>query len=178
MLAIKKYGTRLLIVLIAIIFLVGCDQTTKKAATTHLKDKIHTEIAGIINLQYIENDGGMLSLGSKLPSEVKFVVFILVVAIFLLILFVYIIRNHKELIIKQLALILILSGGIGNLIDRVFNNGNVIDFIRIKIPLLESGIFNIADFYVTIGISGLMILKFFKVKKLEPGVTEDHLGIK
>lgn len=178
MLAIKKYGTRLLIVLIAVIFLVGCDQTTKKAAATHLKDKTHTEIAGIINLQYIENDGGMLSLGSRLPAEVKFVVFILVVAIFLLILFVYIIRNHKELIIKQLALILILSGGIGNLIDRVFNNGNVIDFIRIKIPLLESGIFNIADFYVTIGISGLMILKFFKVKKLEPGVTEDHLGIK
>ena len=177
MLAIKKYGTRLLIVLIAVIFLVGCDQTTKKAAT-HLKDKTHTEIAGIINLQYIENDGGMLSLGSKLPSEVKFLVFILVVAIFLLILLVYIIRNHNELISTQLALILILSGGIGNLIDRVFNNGNVIDFIRIKIPLLESGIFNIADFYVTIGISGLMILMFFKVKKLEPGVTEDHLGIK
>lgn len=175
---IKKYGMRLLIVLSAVIFLVGCDQTTKKAATTHLKDKAHKEIAGIINLQYIENDGGMLSLGSKLPADVKFVVFILIVTIFLFILFFHIIRNHKELILKQVSLILILSGGIGNLIDRVFNNGNVIDFIRIKIPLIESGIFNIADFYVTLGLTGLVILMFFNGKKLEFKVSDDHLGSK
>ena len=130
---IKKYGMRLLIVLSAVIFLVGCDQTTKKAATTHLKDKAHKEIAGIINLQYIENDGGMLSLGSKLPADVKFVVFILIVTIFLFILFFHIIRNHKELILKQLSLILILSGGIGNLIDpskHIFTAGIGFDLKR------------------------------------------------
>lgn len=92
-----------------------------------------------------------MSLGNQLPESVKFIIFILVVIVFLLILFFYIIKNQQDLFIKQIALILIFSGGVGNLIDRVFNNGNVIDFIRIKLPLIENGIFNIADFYVTMG---------------------------
>lgn len=164
---IKKYGSRFLIVFIAIVFLVGCDQTTKQAANIHLKDKSHQNIAGIINLQYIENDGGMLSLGSKLPESVKFIIFILVVSGFLLILLFYIIKNQKLLFLKQIALILIFSGGVGNLIDRIFNNGNVIDFIRIKLPLLESGIFNIADSYVTVGILALMFVSLRRKPKTE-----------
>jgi len=167
---IKKYGLRSLIIFIGVIFLVGCDQMAKEAANNHLKDKDHKEIAGIINLQYIENDGGMLSLGSKLPENIKFIVFIVIVLFFLLSLSFYIIRNQQELLIKQLALTLILSGGTGNLIDRIFNNGNVIDFIRIKLPLLESGIFNIADFYVTLGFFGLIISIFIK-RKSAPQVT-------
>jgi signal peptidase II len=148
---LKKISSRALIIIISIIFLVGCDQTTKKIANKELKSYSGKEIAGIINLHYIENDGGMLSLGSKLPQKVKFTIFILMVSVFLLLLFLYVIKNQHVPIIKQTALILILSGGLGNLIDRIFNNGRVVDFIRIKIPIMQSGIFNIADFYVTLG---------------------------
>lgn len=162
-----KYGPRFLIVFIAIIFLVGCDQTTKQAANIHLKDKAHQNIAGIVNLQYIENDGGMLSLGSKLPESVKFIIFILIVSVFLLILLFYIIKNQQLLFLKQIALVLIFSGGAGNLIDRIFNNGNVIDFIRIKLPLIESGVFNIADFYVTIGVLALILVSLRRKPKTE-----------
>ncbi|MFZ1519612.1 MAG: signal peptidase II [Ignavibacteriaceae bacterium] len=164
---IEKYGSRFLIVFIAVIFLVGCDQTTKQAANIHLKDKSHQNIAGIINLHYIENDGGMLSLGSKLPESVKFIIFILVVSVFLLLLLFYIIKNQQLLFLKQIALVLIFSGGAGNLIDRIFNNGNVIDFIRIKLPLIESGVFNIADFYVTIGVLALMLVSLRRKPKTE-----------
>ena len=162
---IKKYGSKLIIVCIAVLFLVGCDQTTKKVANDHLKDKAHKDVAGIINLQYIENDGGMLSLGSKLPDNIKFIIFIVLVSVFLLILFFYILNSQKTIFTKQLALILILSGGIGNLMDRIFNSGNVIDFIRIKLPLIESGIFNIADFYVTVGFVLLLINYFLENHK-------------
>ena len=158
MILIKKYGSRFLIITIAVICLVGCDQTTKQVANAHLKNKTHQNIAGIINLQYIENDGGMLSFGSQLPAHMKFVIFIVVVSVFLLILLFYILKSQQELFIKQIALVFILSGGLGNLIDRVFNSGNVIDFIRIKLPLIESGIFNIADFYVTVGGLSLLFL--------------------
>ncbi|MFZ1282231.1 MAG: signal peptidase II, partial [Ignavibacteriaceae bacterium] len=89
----RKYFFRFLIISISILFLVGCDQTTKKVAQSELKNKDKTEIAGIINLQYIENDGGMLSLGNKLPQEIKFIVFILLVSVFLIILFFYILKN-------------------------------------------------------------------------------------
>jgi signal peptidase II len=163
----RKYFFRFLVISISILFLVGCDQTTKKVAQSELKNKDKTEIAGIINLQYIENDGGMLSLGNKLPQEIKFIVFILLVSVFLIILFFYILKNQREMFLKQSALVLILSGGLGNLVDRVFNNGNVIDFIRIRLPLIESGIFNIADFYVTLGFILILLTSFFRKQTVD-----------
>ena len=162
----NRFFLRLFIVSISILFLVGCDQASKKAAHLELKDKAKTEIAGIINLQFVENDGGMLSLGSKLPQEIKFVVFILIVSVFLVLLFIYIIKNKRESFLKLLALVFILSGGLGNLIDRILNNGKVVDFIRIRLPLIESGIFNIADFYVTSGFLILILSCFIKKKVL------------
>jgi signal peptidase II len=162
----KKYLLRLFIISVSILFLVGCDQTTKKIADTELKNQAKTEIAGIITLQYVENDGGMLSLGNKLPQEIKFTIFILVVSLFLIFLFFYIIKAKQESLLKLLAFIFILSGGLGNLIDRVTNSGKVVDFIRVKLPLIESGIFNIADFYVTIGFIMLLLCLFMKRKDL------------
>lgn len=153
----KKVFLRILLVSISVLFLIGCDQTTKQVAHTELKNKASQEIAGIINLQYIENDGGMLSIGKDFPQEIKFVIFILIVSVFLVILFIYIIKNEQETLFKLLALIFIFSGGIGNLIDRISNNGKVIDFIRLNLPLIENGIFNVADFYVTIGFIFLLI---------------------
>lgn len=162
---VKNFALRIVIVLFVIAALVGCDQTTKKAANDHLKDKTNQEIAGLINLQYVENNGGMLSLGSKLSAEIKFIIFVVIVSTFLLLLFLYIIKNKQEMLLKQTALILILSGGLGNLFDRIFNDGNVVDFIRIKLPIIESGIFNIADFYVTAGFVLLLISSFVKTKR-------------
>ena len=67
----KKFAVRIILVVTFVFFLVGCDQATKQAAYKQLKDNPKTEIAGIVHLQYIENDGGMLSLGSNLPQEIK-----------------------------------------------------------------------------------------------------------
>jgi signal peptidase II len=159
----KRFFLRLFIVSISILFLVGCDQASKKAAHLELKDR--AEIAGIINLHFVENDGGMLNIGSKLPQEIKFVVFILIVSVFLVLLFFYIVKNKRETFIKLFALVFILSGGLGNLIDRILNNGKVIDFIRIRLPLIEGCIFNIADFYVATGFL-ILILSYFIKKKV------------
>lgn len=169
---VKKFTFRIILVIAIVFVLVGCDQTTKQVAYNKLKDNPQKEIAGIIHLQYIENDGGMLSLGSKLPDSVKFIIFILMVSVFLIILLFYIIKNRHDLFIKQSALVLILSGGLGNLIDRVFNDGNVIDFIRVRLPLIESGIFNIADFYVTMGFILLLISLLAKQKSINQAIDK------
>ena len=160
----KNFAIRIIFIITLVFFLVGCDQATKQVAYNQLKDNSKTEIAGIVHLQYIENDGGMLSLGSNLPDTVKFIIFILIVSVFLAFLFIYIIKIQQEYFLKQFALILILSGGLGNLIDRVFNEGNVIDFIRVRLPLIENGIFNIADFYVTMGFIMLLLSLLAKQK--------------
>lgn len=163
---IKRYFLRLFIIISSVLFLVACDQTTKQIANAELKNKANTEIAGIVNLQYVENDGGMLSLGSNLPQEIKFTIFILIVSGFLLIIFVYLVKQNQLVFLKQSALILILSGGLGNLVDRISNSGMVIDFIRLELPGISTGIFNIADFYITIGFIVLLLNLFMKRKEL------------
>lgn len=163
---VKKFAIKIILVITTVLILVGCDQATKQAAYKQLKDNPNKEIAGIVHFQYVENDGGMLSLGSKLPSTVKFLIFNIIVSLFLAVLFFYIIKNQQDVFLKQLALILILSGGVGNLIDRIFNNGNVIDFIRLKLPLIEYGVFNIADFYVTVGFVLILLSLLVKQKNL------------
>lgn len=43
------------------------------------------------------------------------------------------------------------DGGFGNLIDRIFNEGRVIDFVNIGIGSLRTGLFNVADISITLG---------------------------
>ena len=59
------------------------------------------------------------------------------------------------------ALGLILSGGIGNLIDRIIYNGRVADFLNVGIGGLRSGIFNIADLAI---VAGLLLVIYAEVR--------------
>ena len=54
------------------------------------------------------------------------------------------------------ALVLVLAGGIGNVIDRVLHNGLVTDFLNLGIGPVRTGIFNVADMVLVIG--GLALL--------------------
>lgn len=47
---------------------------------------------------------------------------------------------------------LVLSGGLGNLVDLIINDGRVIDFMNIGIGSLRTGIFNVADVCITVGV--------------------------
>lgn len=76
--------------------------------------------------------------------------------IILAILLIYIIREYSNLNkIINISLSLILSGGISNLIDRLFR-GYVIDYIDIN-NLFKFPIFNIADIFVVLGIVIIII---------------------
>lgn len=55
---------------------------------------------------------------------------------------------------------LIIAGGLGNLTDRALNNGAVIDFMNIGVGSLRTGIFNIADVAIMVGVGVLMFLGF------------------
>lgn len=55
------------------------------------------------------------------------------------------------------AITLVLSGGMGNLIDRLFRGGEVVDFIHLE--FMEFPMFNVADCTIVIG-AGLMVLYF------------------
>ncbi len=58
---------------------------------------------------------------------------------------------------QHLAVVLLLAGGIGNLIDRLFHGGLVIDFLNVGIGPVRTGIFNVADMAIMAGF-GILIL--------------------
>ena len=153
---------KLIIISFSVFCLVGCDLSTKHIAQKELKGQaVQSYLGGNLKLFYIENSGGMLSIGDDLSDGLKFVIFQLFVATVLLILFIYIIRKKNLNKLQSAAFVLFLSGGLGNLIDRLMHNGKVIDFIVLEISGYRTGIFNVADFYVTIGLILLLIFSIF-----------------
>ena len=144
---------KIILIVVAVFCLVGCDLTTKHIAKNELKGQaVQSYLGGNLKLFYIENSGGMLSIGENLSEGLKFVVFQVFVAVMLFVLLYYMIRKKNLDILQAIAFVLFLGGGFGNLIDRLMNNGKVVDFIILEAFGFRTGIFNIADFYVTIGI--------------------------
>jgi len=59
-------------------------------------------------------------------------------------------------------LALIFAGGVGNIIDRVLFDRHVPDFMNIGIHQLRTGIFKVADVYITAGALDLVLLSCIK----------------
>jgi len=59
---------------------------------------------------------------------------------------------------QRLALGLLWAGGVSNLVDRVLH-GSVVDFMNIGVGWLRTGIFNVADMAITIGVLLILLSK-------------------
>ena len=140
-------------IILALLFITtACDQGTKYLAQEHLIGKGRISMAGdIFRLQYSENTGAFLSMGSNLPDPVRKALFTGLVAVILAGFLVYLLRS-KALNRQSVIGGLMLGGGVGNLIDRVFNDGAVVDFLNLGIGSLRTGIFNIADMAIMAGL--------------------------
>ncbi|MBL4883459.1 MAG: signal peptidase II [Planctomycetaceae bacterium] len=146
-----------------LICLVLLDQASKLWAISALQNAPAISWAGdFFRIVYAENPGAFLSLGSQLPEAVRFLVMIVFNAIVLLVLSVYLWKKWEMPRVQRTILGVILAGGIGNLIDRICYQGVVIDFLNIGIGTLRSGIFNLADVWITAGVLGLFCLGFIQ----------------
>lgn len=153
------------------------DQVSKSLATTHLKD--HPPLSffgGILRLPYALNPGAWGGIGDQLPEATRKLVFTIGVGFFLALLGWYILRQVHPLIVT-LGLSLILSGGIGNLIDRALY-GHVVDFMYIGldgvtgIPWFHTNIFNVADMAIMAGGAMLLIHALSPQPKQPPTVAK------
>ena len=113
-------------------------------------------IPNFLNITYVKNDGGAFSI---LSGGRWFFVGIGVIALVLLIRFI--ILDKKISRFDVVAYSLVLSGIIGNLIDRVLS-GNVIDYIHFNIFSYDMAIFNFADMCIVIGTFMIMLILFVK----------------
>ena len=152
----KKLPALFIVLFICILF----DQITKYTAKYYLEGQgVYSFIGDTFRLGYSENTGAFLGLGSSLPENIRTFLFSGLVALFLLAFLVYIIKSSSINKIGVIAGALIISGGLSNLIDRLVNNGAVIDFMNMGIGSLRTGIFNVADMAIMLGALLLILNK-------------------
>ena len=142
----------ILAIVCAAVFL-AVDQITKYYINANFELYESREfLNGFIDLVYIHNTGGAWGiLGGKTW------LLLLITTVLITGCIVALIKYRKDKLLFW-AVSLVLSGGIGNMIDRIFNNGKVIDFLHFEF-FPQFPIFNIADCGVVIG-AGLLLLYF------------------
>jgi signal peptidase II len=133
------------------------DLVTKWLAATYLQGRGRFSYLGdTFRLAYAENTGAFLGLGAALPSWAKIGI-VVAVAAFMVLIAVYIVRAVDLGVGEAAAMALFLSGGVGNLIDRLWL-GFVRDFMNVGIGSLRTGIFNVADMALMAGAAMLLIV--------------------
>ena len=149
----------------------GCDQWTKRLASEHLREVPPTPYLGdTLRIQYAENSGAFLGVGGTLPAQQRFWIFSVVNAIVLIAIPAVLAAKTNLGRSQMLAISLLMAGGIGNLIDRLFHGGLVIDFLNMGIGPLRTGIFNVADMAI---MAGFALLLFERGSKPEAAKIED-----
>ncbi|MBP3886647.1 MAG: signal peptidase II [Cellulosilyticum sp.] len=143
------------IVVISMALLILIDQMTKVWAVNTLANGMDIRIwEGVFHLHYISNYGaawGMLS------GKQTFLIMFTSIIIIGMIYYMTKLPHNKEGFWTKVALVMIMSGAIGNLIDRV-TLGYVRDFLYFI--LIDFPIFNIADILVVVGVGVLMLAMF------------------
>ena len=151
----------------AIVATIGCDHATKHIAATTLAGMPTRSFLGdTIRLQYAENPGGFLSLGADLPPVFRTGVFTVGTGIALLALTIGALRLNWTGW-PLVGLTLFVAGGASNWMDRVVR-GSVVDFINVGIGPVRTGIFNIADMALMIGVAIVVIAEVRRIVAAEP----------
>ncbi len=144
------------ITLIIIAILVAVDQIIKLLVIEHLEPIGSLPlIDGFIQLNYAENTGAAFGSFSGKTSLLSIFTFVIIATgVF------YLLVKKRKVDVEYVCITLIIAGGLGNLIDRVFR-GFVVDYIE---PLfIEFAIFNFADILVTCSCIFLVIWMLYDI---------------
>lgn len=145
-----------LILIITIMATIGCDGAAKRLAETTLAGQPARSFwADTVRLEYSENTGGFLSVGSDWTPNMRTAVFSVGTGLLLLMFAIAAIRGDWGAA-ALFGIALVIGGGIANLMDRVAH-GTVIDFMNVGVGRLRTGIFNVADVAVTLGAAIVLI---------------------
>jgi signal peptidase II len=154
-----------LILLSVFISVTLLDQWTKIWARAELigRAPIHY-LSGLVGIEYAENPGAFLSLGANLSAGVRTLILTFAVGIFLVWAIWYVLRAKNLQTLALTGWALMISGGIGNLIDRAMKN-TVTDFVYLSFGPIRTGIFNVADFAIVCAVVCLLVSDFSRSRK-------------
>jgi signal peptidase II len=147
---------RCLLLFATLLGLFGCDHGTKHLAKVHLEGSRGIElIPGVFDLKYTENTDTAFSLLGKLLGANERYVLLTTMGSVVLLAFVAFVVSHWSRLggWARLGSVLVLSGALGNLTDRLLR-GYVIDFMHLH----AWPVFNVADVAVCVG--ALLVVLF------------------
>ena len=137
-------------IFISILLLILMDQAVKGYVVKEIPlGGMRRFIPKVVSLTYLKNSGAAFSM---LENQQWFFAIITLIAMGAA--FVYLYRHIKGSLWLLLGLTLIISGGIGNFIDRL-RQGFVVDMFHLD--FMNFAIFNVADIYLSIGVGLLLI---------------------
>jgi signal peptidase II len=147
----SKRFLRNIIVFALLIANIGCDQISKSVVRENVGFYETREIIkDRFTITYVENPGAFLSIGSNLPENIKVVLLSIIPLIALGFGILYILTQRSLTLLSALALSFSIGGGIGNIYDRL-TRGSVTDFMHIDFGIFQTGIFNMADVSIMMG---------------------------
>ena len=149
--------------LVLALLLVGIDQLTKWLISTNMElySTVHLIKIGdteVLNLYYCLNSGSAFSM-----MEGKTIFLVAITSIVIIGLIIGLLTKKIRRAPYVVAVSLIIGGGIGNLLDRLFNGGAVVDFIDVRV--INFAIFNFADICAVMG--GILLCMFVIIDEVK-----------
>jgi signal peptidase II len=141
---------RRIALLVLVTMTVGCDRVSKHFASSLAGEPRRSFLADTVRLEYAENAGAFLGLGDDWSPAVQTAVFTVGTGLILcgMIAAAFRFRLSGPALV---GLALYLAGGASNMVDRVVR-GSVIDFMNVGVGPLRTGIFNVADVAILVGV--------------------------
>jgi signal peptidase II len=144
----SRFGWRA-VLLVATAATIGCDRLSKRlAADTLAGTPGRSFLGGAVQLEYAENPGAFLGLGSDWPPTTRLIIFATATALGLWLVVVLARRLRQPPALVGLGLIA--GGSLSNLADRLAT-GAVVDFLYVGIGPVHTGVFNLADAAIVAG---------------------------
>ena len=132
--------------ILVIILLVFLDLVSKSWIYNYIQYNTFIEITPFFDIAHIHNFGISFGFFSELQKPWLFIFISIIITIILVVFY-----NQSKNYIEKIGFVIIISGAISNIIDRI-NNGFVIDFLYFHYKDFYWPAFNFADIYITVGV--------------------------
>ena len=166
-------SVKMLFIIAVVMLNIGCDQVSKHIVRERIGyDQNINFLTSHFTLTKVENAGAFLSLGDHIASTIKFILLTLIPFLVLAAGLIYLFTKKSIAKVPLIAACFIIGGGIGNIYDRLLY-GSVTDFMHIGFGVFQTGIFNMADVSVMVGVLGLLAYYYIrsrgaKNREIEP----------
>ena len=153
---------RWLVIFLVLVANIGCDQISKN----YVRDRVDFDerislVKNYVTLMKVENSGAFLSWGNSLPHALRFALLSIMPLVVLGFGLGYLIMKTSLPKRIMLGTAFVIGGGIGNIYDRLIY-GSVTDFLHIDLGIVQTGIFNLADVSIMMGVFIVLMDSFSK----------------